>query len=321
MSYEKVTHDLNLYSTHRFSSVEENQEVMKSLGIDQQVRQISPGAFKSNLFFRSANEVNLFADSFNTATSIILEAPTDTVGLLFIQTPCEQVFASGEEVANHKLLFIPPDGGADIISVDMVSSLSIAISEPRFIEISEAIFPAHISKYPNHMLAINGDPEKLYSLREKFHRVIFSSELEKNEKNLSDLIVELTYWIFNASNEIRPEGFSVRSSKQRIARRTREYLEENYKDTVKLENMCRELGVGLRTMQRCFSEYFQIPPYYYLKTIRLNNIRNILLKSNASDTTVAYIALQNGYTHAGNFSNDYKKMFGEPPSLTLNQER
>ena len=140
MNYEEFVSDLPLQRRISFSSVEESREELKQrYGINQQIWQLSTGAFQSDLIIQKTEEVNLLSRRFNTAFSMYLEAPVDTVGLAIFKTPGNALFASGEDAANDKLVFIPPGAGVDIISSGLVGSESIVIPYTHFIEISEAI--------------------------------------------------------------------------------------------------------------------------------------------------------------------------------------
>ena len=84
-----------------------------------------------------------------------------------------------------------------------------------------------------------------------------------------------------------------------------------------MEDLCRHSGVSVRTLQRRFSEYFQMSPFEYIKARRLNAARKALMGGDSSRDQVTRIALDNGFTHLGRFYLDYREHFGESPSATL----
>ncbi len=170
------------------------------------------------------------------------------------------------------------------------------------------------------MAVIKGNTEKLNLFREAIHNMIIQPDLVKHEEQLSNLIAELIDWMPQTSKQWHPEGFATKSSKQHIARRTRDYLEDNFSNAINMKDVCSEVGVGLRTMYRCFTEYFQMTPYYYLKRVRLNNVRKELLASNSKHHSITVIAHSNGITHMSRFSNEYKIMFEELPSVTMKRK-
>jgi AraC family ethanolamine operon transcriptional activator len=70
-------------------------------------------------------------------------------------------------------------------------------------------------------------------------------------------------------------------------------------------------------LEYAFRERYAMTPQAYIKTIRLNNARKQLLKAMPCTNQVTRIAEQNGFSHMGQFSIDYKKLFLECPSNTL----
>ena len=65
---------------------------------------------------------------------------------------------------------------------------------------------------------------------------------------------------------------------------------------------------------------FGVSPKQYLQIYRLNQVQRRLQHSRDSETTVAREAEAWGFWHMGQFSRDYRRMFGELPSQTLAQE-
>jgi AraC-like DNA-binding protein len=59
------------------------------------------------------------------------------------------------------------------------------------------------------------------------------------------------------------------------------------------------------------------PPYRHLRMRRLSQARSALLSADGNFTTVTEIATLFGFVELGRFSVEYRKMFGESPSQTL----
>ena len=294
MNYEQFASDLPLDRTISFSSVEENQEIMKQLDVMQEIRQLGKGKFHCNLLTQSFKQADLYSDRFSTAFSMVLEAPADSVGLLICRSPNGPFIASGEKAENDKLIFMPPGTGIDIISSNLTASDAITISESRFIEIIEAICPTNKIVQSKKIAVIEGNAVQLHALQNAIVKLVKLHEFELNQHE-------------------------EQSSKQHIARRVREYFECNYAQTIRMEDVCREVGVGLRTLQRSFKEYFQITPLSYLKIMRLNNAHRMLLANNSTNYTVTELAQNSGFNHMGRFSKEYYNFFEELPQNTLNR--
>jgi transcriptional regulator GlxA family with amidase domain len=71
-------------------------------------------------------------------------------------------------------------------------------------------------------------------------------------------------------------------------------------------------------MFEAFKRYCGLSPMAYLKRYRLESVRRELL-GDQSERNISAIAMGWGFTHLGRFSSDYKKLFDEMPSQTLNR--
>ncbi len=87
----------------------------------------------------------------------------------------------------------------------------------------------------------------------------------------------------------------------------------------RVSDLCRMTGIGERTLRYAFAEAFGVSPKSYLQSRRLNAVRRELLHGR-SDTVIADVANHQGFWHMGQFAADYRRMFGELPSATLNRK-
>ncbi|TCK28856.1 AraC family ethanolamine operon transcriptional activator [Ancylobacter aquaticus] len=82
-------------------------------------------------------------------------------------------------------------------------------------------------------------------------------------------------------------------------------------------DICCEVGVCERTLQYAFRDYIGMSPMAYLRLLRLNRVRAVLRVSSPRGTTVTRVAMRFGFLHLGRLAQDYRRAFGEPPSVTL----
>ena len=85
---------------------------------------------------------------------------------------------------------------------------------------------------------------------------------------------------------------------------------------LRLDELSRATGVAKRSMSRAFRLILGIGPATYLRHYRLNEARRALLQNGDGGTTVTQVARRFGFRHLGRFSEQYKAMFGEAPSVT-----
>jgi AraC-like DNA-binding protein len=314
MTYEEFASDLPRQRIV-FTSAEEQEEALQRQGINQNTLQLGKGNFRFDLAVRNTEQADLFSGRFKTAVSITLEPVMDKVRLLFPMSANGQYSASGQNVANDKLVVLPNGSGTDIVTPSLAGADAISVSESRFNEMTEALCPTFIR--PEGMAVIEGNVSDLHALRKALLRLVADPDFEPHHGQVSHLFAAMIAWMGTSSSHREPEGLLVSVARIRTAKLAQEYIEERYCDHVCIEDLCRATGVGVRTLQRCFREYFDVTISEYLKTVRLNAAYRSLDASHTDHSTVAAIALQHGFTHLGRFSVEFRERFGESPSATL----
>lgn len=101
-----------------------------------------------------------------------------------------------------------------------------------------------------------------------------------------------------------------------VVRRAREYVLDRADEPPSVGELCRTLGVSRRWLQWSFNEVLGIGPMTYLHRLRLNGARRLLLGA-TPDTKVQDAVEAFGFWHPSRFSHDYRRLFGELPSQTL----
>ena len=86
---------------------------------------------------------------------------------------------------------------------------------------------------------------------------------------------------------------------------------------INLVEMSKHTQVSQRTLEYAFKERYQITPKSFMLASRLNMVKKLLLKADATDSKVYELAEQAGYRHMSQFFTDYRKLFAELPSETL----
>jgi transcriptional regulator GlxA family with amidase domain len=81
--------------------------------------------------------------------------------------------------------------------------------------------------------------------------------------------------------------------------------------------LCRALAVSERTLRKAFLGTYGVPPCRHLRLLRLSHARRALLSADGNLVTVTEIATGFGFVELGRFSVEYRKIFGESPSQTL----
>jgi AraC-like DNA-binding protein len=116
---------------------------------------------------------------------------------------------------------------------------------------------------------------------------------------------------------LRPDEPAHLPSAIKLVRNVEDYLTAAGTRPVHITEICSMLGLSRRSLHRAFHEVFGIGPVTFLRQKRLCSTYSILKASAPNQTTVANVAIQQGFVELGRFSQYYKAMFGESPSQTL----
>ena len=313
MNYTEFAADLPMNGVISFSSAEENEEVMQHNGINQHVRQLGKGSFRADCAILETNQAMLTADRFNQACSVYLEPPPGTVALMVFRSAGGQFLASGGNVANDKLVVLPDGYGIDLVSPKLAGSEGIILPKSKYAELTQVLCPS--CAQPEGVAISKGDTQQLHRMRDAVNQIMVG--VGTSDEDMANLLAQIIIWAGYSSGAVRPEVIGRKQAKIDIAKQVQAYLEEHYHTNVRIEDLCRATGKEVRTLQTYFRQYFDVTITNYLKMIRLNAAHRALSCAKPDEASVTSIALQNGFTHNGRFSVEYKKHFGESASKTL----
>jgi len=106
-------------------------------------------------------------------------------------------------------------------------------------------------------------------------------------------------------------------SAKRIVRKVEDYIEAAGLKPVHISEICSEVHVSRRTLHRAFYDAIGIGPVAFLRCRRLCCVHSTLRNSDPATTTIADVAMQQGFLNLGRFSGYYRSLFDECPSRTL----
>lgn len=104
---------------------------------------------------------------------------------------------------------------------------------------------------------------------------------------------------------------------QALIRKTADFLHERRGEMVDQWEICHALGVGERVLRRAFAIAYGVSPARFLRLRRLQLARSRLRDGPASSVTE--VATDLGFFDLGRFAGEYRELFCELPSTTLNR--
>jgi AraC family ethanolamine operon transcriptional activator len=108
------------------------------------------------------------------------------------------------------------------------------------------------------------------------------------------------------------------TEREQLVRRAEDFMLAHLDTTLLAADLCDAVRASARTLRYAFHDRFGLSPMAYFKSKKLNAIRHELKTADPTSLTVHEIARRWGFDHTGNFAADYRRLFGELPSHTLN---
>jgi transcriptional regulator GlxA family with amidase domain len=120
-----------------------------------------------------------------------------------------------------------------------------------------------------------------------------------------------------------PKPYEAREPLQRhrAVVRACAFIDSNLRSTIALADLCTAAGVCTRALEYGFRDFYELGPMAYVRNLRLCRVRHDLQVPESEADSVSRAARRWSFTHMGQFSHDYRVLFGEMPSQTLARRR
>lgn len=109
----------------------------------------------------------------------------------------------------------------------------------------------------------------------------------------------------------------VRSLTPPLIARAAAYIDEHAHDPLTVPGIAAAVGISTRALQVGFGKHLDATPSEYLVRIRMARAHRELVAGSPDRTTVAQVAANWGFFHAGRFAARYCASYGTAPSATL----
>ncbi len=245
-----------------------------------------------------------------------------TIGL--IEEGVEAATTPEGELQQDGLLFFPAGSEFSCGSPSQFRGYTLTIADSLIDEVAESagLLQSMSTLRTNQHLVKHCRQDMVNTVRQRLRHI--TNEIKQIEKladgsNVArelefDLIRELLTAVADPQ-EMQKQFLSSR--KKIVLQRALDYIEANPGKPIKVLELSQASGAGVRTLEYIFSDYFGVPPKAYLKSRRLIAVRHELRRSLPTQTLISEIAARWGFWHMGQFAADYRRFFGELPSVTI----
>ncbi len=300
-----------------FSEVGELESAARDTGWDIDYRQLRRGGFASWWASCEIDGICLATEELDNRLQICCEPPPGFMGIMIPRFPAGEAGALGNDIQLGDLVVFPCGSELELLTRGRMQSFTLFLPEEDFLAAVRSVAPGVHLFTPRSATVLRGNPGQVTALQRQMDSLFESGG--QDAEIASNMLASTILWLVDTV----PHGGDGRIDRERelnIARRARDYIDENFRETIRLQELCACTGIGLRTLQRCFAQHYQISPTEYIKVRRLNAVRRELLSFNPQQCRVTDIAIRNGLPHLGRFSAEYQRFFGELPSQTLKKQ-
>ena len=178
--------------------------------------------------------------------------------------------------------------------------------------IQKEFFQAQCTYYTKEPIYFNGDiveikSSKLDTQIKEFINETYNEHPSK-ESVLTNIALLLTHEIIR--NVLNYTPHSIQLSENIILNRAIAFINTHYSQNITIEALANLSQLSSSHFSKLFSDSMQISPMTYLKRIRLQNAKKMLLSNQLSITQVAQ---QCGFNSSAYFSKLFKESFNETP--------
>jgi len=96
-----------------------------------------------------------------------------------------------------------------------------------------------------------------------------------------------------------------------------QYIRENFHSGISIEQLAQVAHLSISALERRFKKYLAKTPKEFIRQIRLDNARRLLVETKLP---IAQVAYQSGFSDHSYFSRHFKMMFDELPSELRQQQ-
>jgi len=106
-----------------------------------------------------------------------------------------------------------------------------------------------------------------------------------------------------------------------VVRRAEQFFRRHVGESVSIAQLSNSAGVSERSLRNAFYHVCTTSPKRYLKLWQLHQVRRALRGGAGPPLSVTDVATLHGFFELGRFAGEYKALFGEAPSQTLQRSR
>lgn len=152
-------------------------------------------------------------------------------------------------------------------------------------------------------------------LLDAFRRLIDLLDQPEDIPILAPLIKrEIVYRLLVGEQGSRLRQIGAMGSQSQQIAKAINWLKNNFKERLRVDKLAADVGMSSSTFHHHFRALTALSPLQFQKRLRLSEARTLMLSENLDAATASF---QVGYESPSQFSREYSRMFGSPPSRDI----
>jgi len=278
---------------------------------DLDFRLLGSGGFKGIMKQLVSEKVFLGYARFHRSLDQVGSTPPDYRTFVIVGHHCDGFYWRNHQITQNNLLIFPNSNELHSASHGDFEVFTISL---HLDYIEQLIDDFGLQEIPNKQEVVPMGSYTAYELRSLAATIIQSSGGEAAQTLAYELAEKV---VITASKPLSKKIASLRKRDIAVDKIV-EFIRNNPNPASNLDHLCRLANVSERTLQYAFKDRYGIAPNTFVKRWHLNTVRRQLLLANSEETTINKICIELNISHQSQFATDYKKLFGELPSETLN---
>ena len=315
-----------------FHDIDELTEFVQVQGWNSEYLQLQKGRAKWEIFHVWIGEAQLAELHYGAPFLWQGAIPKDTFSLAIPTYLEKEAFYGGNPVTQENCYAASCSQQLDTRANGQFETYVLSVPRDRILAFAEQI---QVSLTAEQLLSLQGvilvtHPPSLGQLHAYVKEVLTLAKtdpdwlMDQSQGNsrpqliLEDLLPLLVNFL-TTDPDLAPEK---ESNQRTLFKQAKALMQQGMTHPITLTELCQGLDKSQRSLYYAFQNYVGLPPMEFLKLLRLHVVRRELRLADPQTETVTTISGRyGGFWHMGQFSKDYKQMFGESPSATLRNKK
>ncbi len=220
----------------------------------------------------------------------------------------------GAPYLDQSILPFSQTSGIDLVSRSGFEAYAITIAKDVVEDVADTFqLPVADTLSAPSSGALLPNSQSVQEFRSAINGLFSQDQPLLNTEHETQLIVQLILAGLTNAQIIDKSAPVVRA---KALSRALEYLDQHLGEAISVGELSAACDISLRTLTRAFQQRFGMGPKAYLNRARLAAVRT-QLSTGEREVVIADIANSQGFWHMGQFARDYRLVYGELPSETL----